>query len=151
MINTFKSAISTSVLMLCLFILVTGLSAGIFFGGIMPAPEKAQMAAILQDIDAKLLPSLIINALSLLMIGLAGFTVYGFPLALILLLYRSFSVGFCDCLLLYSAGSDNPAGFVFTFLLPQLLLCTVYMLATAVSTGYALQHLRAVSQIRAGH
>ena len=144
MLNIFKSAVSTRILLLCLFLLVTGLSAGMFFGGILPSSEKVQISLLLQHYETQFLPSLLANALSLLLIGLAGFTVYGFPLALILLWSRGFSVGFCDCLLLSDTGSGNAAGFIFTFLLPQLLLCTVYLLATAVSTGYALQHLRTI-------
>ena len=144
MLNIFKSAVSTRILLLCLFILVTGLSAGMFFGGILPSSEKVQISMHLQNPEANFLPTLLTNALSLLLIGLAGFTVYGFPLALILLWSRGFSVGFCDCLLLAGTDSGDAAGFIFTFLMPQLILCTVYLLAAAISTGYALQHLRTV-------
>ena len=145
MLDLLKTSLNTRILILCLFILITGLSAGIFFGGIVPDQEKVHLITLLQNSTAHLLPTILINLTALLLIALAGFTVYGFPLALILLWFRSFSVGFCDCLLLYSISSGSITGFIFSFMLPQLLICTVYLLAAAASTGYALQQLRPAS------
>lgn len=142
MINKFKSYISTHTLILCLIILITGLSAGIFFAGIVPNQERVHLITLLQNATSHMLPAILVNLTALLMIGLAGFSVYGFPLALILLWFRSFSVGLCDCLLLYSIGSDDIAGFIFSFLLPQLMLCTVYLLAAAACTGYSLFYMQ---------
>ena len=140
-----KTTLNTRSLVLCLIILVAGLSAGIFFAGIVPDQEKVYLVTLLQNSSARILPVLLTNTAALLLIGLAGFTVYGFPVALIFLWFRGFSVGFCDCLLLYNISSGSIAGFIFSFLLPQILLCSVYLLAVTVSTGYALQQLRPAS------
>lgn len=137
MLELLKTTVNIRVLALCLFILIMGLSAGIFFGGIIPDADKIHLAGFMQKTDAQPFPTLLINLIALMLMGLAGFTVYGSPLALLILFSRSFAVGFCDCLLLYSNDSDNIAGFIFSFLLPQLMLCAVYLAAATISVSYA--------------
>ena len=134
--------ITTQILLLCIFILVSGISAGLFFAGILPSSESSQLISFLSDAaDSTVVSQLFTNMILLSLIALAGFSVYGFPMALIFLWSRGFSIGFCDYLQLYSIEDNSIAGFIFSFLLPQLLICTIYLLAAASSTGYALRHL----------
>ena len=136
-----RTTVTIRTLLICLFILLAGLSSGVFFGGIIPVSEKLHLASMIQISTLKLLPLLLTNTAVILFIILAGFTVYGFPLALIALWFRSFSVGLCDCLLLYNQDSGSTWSFIVSFLLPQLFLCGIYLLITAASTGYALRQL----------
>lgn len=141
MYDILKTSLTLKTLLICLFVLIMGISAGIFFGSIIPGSEMTYMVSLLQNSTVQIIPNILINLAVLTLIGIAGFTIYGFPLALIILLFRSFAVGFCDYLLLYSIDSGGILNFVFSFLLPQLLLCTLYLITTTISTGYALSHL----------
>ena len=143
MLNTFFSKLNIRVLLLCLFILVTGISSGIFFAGLLPPADKSALISTLANADTSPFSlRLLTNLCLLLLIGFAGFTVYGFPLALFLLFFRGFSTGFCDCLLLYNINTDGVFSFLFSFLLPQLCLCAAYWAVSAFSTSYALVKIR---------
>ena len=74
--------------------------------------EKTYLLSAIQSPDVQFIPTIIMNSAVLALIILAGFTVYGFPLAPLILFLRSFAVGFCDCLLLYNMGSDNIISFI---------------------------------------
>ena len=141
MLDLLKTIVTIRALLICLFILLMGISSGVFFGGIIPISEKLHLSSMLQISTLKPIPILLTNMAAILLISLAGFTVYGFPLALIALWFRSFSVGLCDCLLLYNHDSGSTGSFIASFLLPQMFLCTIYLFVTAASTGYALQQL----------
>lgn len=137
-----KTTLNTRSLLICLSVLITGISAGVFFGGIAPAADILNLTPLMQESKSQFFPSLLINLSFLLLILLAGFTVYGFPLVFIILFSRSFAVGFCDCLLLYSLDPGSILSFIFSFLLPQMLLCGVYLICSVVSAGYALSQIR---------
>ncbi len=142
MLNELKILLNIKLLLPCLFILVSGVSAGIFCGSILPAEEMNYFISLLRDhlttSGPHFLPSAITNLLFLLLIFLSGYSIYGFPLALLLLFIRTFSTGFCDCLLLYSIDQSGILQFIFSFLLPQLILCTVYFAVTVFSISLAL-------------
>lgn len=139
--------ITTRILLICLFILVSGISAGLFFASILPSSEASHLISYLSEAtDSTVISQLFTNLTLLFLIVLAGFSVYGFPLAIILLWSRGFSVGFCDYLQLYNIEDNSIAGFIFSFLLPQLMICTIYLLAAAISTGYAMRHLHTSSR-----
>ncbi len=136
------SSINIRILLICLFVLVTGITAGIFFGGLLPDNDILHLIPLLENQASTSgpvnLPAALINLAYLLLICFAGFTLYGFPLSLFLLLIRGFATGFCDCLLLYSINTGELLNFIISFLLPQLLLCTVYLIATAYAVSHAL-------------
>lgn len=142
MINYTKLKPDSRALLISLCCLVAGISAGIFFGEIIPSSEQMQLASIVENTTQQFSSTLIINLLTILLLFLAGFTVYGFPLALIILFSRGFATGFCDSLLLYKMSSSSIASFFFAFLLPQLLICTIFFFVTAISINYAFRHLR---------
>lgn len=141
MLNTLRT-ININCLLPCLLILIMGISSGIFSGGIIPSSEKLYLISLLDSSTAQWFPVILINMTSLALILFAGFTIYGFPLALLILFSRCFAVGFCDCLLLYNIDSESASGFILSFLLPQLLICTAHLLAATVATGYAMHHLQ---------
>ena len=142
MLNISKFKVNTNCLLLCLLILIMGISAGIFFSIIIPSSEKMYLISFLNNSAVNFPHVLFTNIAVLLLILFAGFTIYGFPLALLMLFSRSFAVGFCDCLLLYNMDSGSIPEFVFTFLLPQLILCFIYFAASGLSISYALSRLQ---------
>ena len=142
MLDILKTTLNSRTMPVCLFILITGISAGIFFGGMVPVSEKLHLIALMQNSEAHFFPTVFMHIAAVVLIILAGFTVYGFPLASFILFFRSFSVGFCDCLLLYNLAPGDIPGFIFSFMLPQLLICVIYLIAFAASIRYALSHLR---------
>ena len=143
MFNTLKKSINSQILIICLFIFITGISAGIFFGAILPGTDKTHLLSVISShAKSPTIAALLTNLILLSLICLAGFSVYGFPLSLILMMSRGFAFGFCDYLLLYSRHPGDLPGFLFSFLLPQLILSLIYMTASAAATGYAVSKLQ---------
>lgn len=138
MINHLKQPLNIRCILLLLLILIMGISAGIFFGDIIPVPEKQHFTALLQNHTPFTFSAVLINLTFLLLIIAAGFTVYGFPLVIIIIFSHSFALGFCDCLLLYKLEPSGIPDFIFSFLFPQLILCGVYLIFSAFSISYAL-------------
>lgn len=122
------------ILLLCLFILLAGMSAGSFFGSAMENQDKLYLSEFLTNhMNGPLFLTFLINVCGLLLIIFAGITVYGFPFALLLLLSRGFATGFCISLLIYTGA--------FLSICLHILLCLCFMFAAVFSTCYALQHL----------
>jgi hypothetical protein len=138
MTDHFKQPLNNRCMLLLLLILIMGISTGIFFGDIIPVPDKQHFTALLQNCTPFNFSAVLINLSFLLLIITAGFTVYGFPLVIIILFSHSFAVGFCDCLLLYKLEPSGIPDFIFSFFLPQLILCGVYFIFSAFSISYAL-------------
>ena len=134
--------ISIKLFLLTLFTLVTGLAAGMFLGSLLPGADRMYLFSLLQSSNSGFLPMLVTNLMVLGLISFSGFSVYGFPMALLLLFTRAFSTGFCDSLLIYNVDNSGLLPFIFTFMLPQILLCIIYLAVTAASVSYALTHLQ---------
>lgn len=131
------------ILFLCLFIMITGLSSGIFFTSMIPASDRGALSGFLQEAIAShdlSIPSVIIyNLLLLALIFFCGLSVYGFPLAALLFFCRSMLPGICIPLV-----TSAPAADFLPFLLFNMILLLVYLAATAacISYGSSRIHIR---------
>ena len=134
MSDILKKLLNTRILIICLFVLTSGISAGLFLSGLMPAAEKLHLVSFIQECYSHYLSALILNITYLCLISIAGITIYGFPLALLLLFTRSFSAGFAGPFLIHT--NQVPT------LLSQILLCLIFTFITTFSVTYALQHLQ---------
>ncbi len=144
MIN-FTKLTSPRTVNLCLAIIITGISAGIFSAAIIPRGDKTMLFSLLQfhfaSNSTAIIPYLLTNGLLLGIIVLACFSIYGFPLALAVLICRSFSCGFCGFILLDNIEKAGFMSFTFRFFLPNLFFLSIYLAASIAGTTYALQNL----------
>ena len=134
MSDILKTLLNRRILLICLFVLTSGISAGLFLSGLMPTAEKLHLASLIQACSAHYLYALISNIIYISLIAVAGITLYGFPLALLLLFARAFAAGFTGLFLIHTNN--------ITMLLSQIMLCLIFTLITTASVTYALQHLK---------
>lgn len=151
-----RKFIEPRILLICFFIMLAGLSAGAFFAAAIENSDKLYLAEVLinhltnenisgtvnaQTSAVPAVTSILANSFSLLLIGFAGLSVYGFPFALVILLFRSFASGFCGSLLAGSISTIGTLKFITAFLVPNTMLCLCFLTAAAVSTCYAVPRL----------
>ena len=128
-------------ILITVFIFLTSLFTGAFFSFCLSSGDKASLTdpirQMFQREGVSLFPSLLTNVFLLLLVFLAGLTIYGFALSLIILTGKALSIGFCGGLLFFSAG-DSGLKFLFLSLLPVniLLMCSL-IAAVTVSLNYA--------------
>lgn len=142
---------SKKTLLVSAFFFLTGISTGIFMELTLAPAEKSSLIDYLQqyltmDQSSVKYPnpflfSLMDNLLLLLIIVLAGLSVFGFPAALAALACKGLALGYCTGLI---AESMQGRGFmvIVTSLLPQnLILIPVFVLASSAATNYGLYGL----------
>ena len=134
MSDILKTLLNRRILLICLFVLTSGISAGLSLSGLMPTAEKLHLASLIQTCSAHYLYALISNIIYISLIAVAGITLYGFPLAILLLFARAFSAGFTGLFLIHTNN--------ITMLLSQIMLCLIFTLITTASVTYAMHHLK---------
>jgi len=141
LISKLSGIADKKILLTCFFIMLAGLSSGIFFISMLPGTDKILLAGLLQDAikthSLNILPAVIYNLMLFALIFLCGLSVYGFPLAALLFFCRAMFLGVCIPLV-----SGAPFSDFMPFLFFNLLLLLLYLAATAACVSYGLVHLR---------
>lgn len=132
-----SSLINSKTLLFCLFILFAGMSTGVFFTFLIPSEDKLHLAALLQSAletgNLKVVPLLLCNFIWLALMFLSGLTIYGFPLAPVMLFCRAMTLGVCIPLAGASQVLSTLSLFIFN------LLFTIVLLAASIfSLSYAM-------------
>ncbi len=139
------------VMMITIFFFLLGISAGVFMEGFLSPENKASIQSFLDttlfisdlsgiDLPNVFLSSLAVNLVLLFIIALAGFTVVGFPLALLILSYKGAALGFSSALFMETMGIKG-IGMVMMTLIPQNLLFIPAFLcgaATSLSLSFSM-------------
>lgn len=138
-------------LLFTVFLFLTGISAGVFLElTMMPEEKHGVLSDLLQYLSpdrAAVFPSPFFasvsnNLLLLFLSFLAGISVFGFPAALLILLYKGIGLGFSAGLILESQR-ENGAFLILSSLVPQnLFLIPVFILAASGVLNYGLSRLR---------
>lgn len=140
---------SPPVLAASLFCLLAGASAGAFLELFLPETERAALWSLLdhslftvenagQDLGSIFINSLAGNLLLLLLIILAGLSVFLFPLAFLLTAYKGMALGFSAALIFDMAGFRGLSVVFTSLVLPGLLLLPAFLLSSAAAGGLAL-------------
>lgn len=143
---------SKATLLITGFLFLTGLFAGVFLELTMAPEEKNNVLHYLlqylssdnsaMDYPSPFAISALSNLLMLFILCLSGFTVFGFPVALLVLCYRGLGLGFSAGLLLESQ-QENGVVLLLTSLIPQnLFLIPAFLLGASGVLNYSLYHLR---------
>lgn len=126
----------------CLFIALAGVSSGVFFKELLPDGDELFLAEILERTLLSechpLLPAVLVNTVIMAVIFLAGISVYGFPAASVVLFLRSFSTGLCTSIVLSCAGRLSLKTLIAGYLVPNILLLSVFLIAVYICTRYGL-------------
>lgn len=149
MIQALKNSFSlnnTRLLFLCIFVFISGTSAGSFFGSALDITDKQILSKMLishtDPSAAAMIPMLLVNTAFLLLIYFSGITFYASPFALFLLFSKSFSTGFCGLLMASEINSIGIFKFLQAYLLPNFILSIVYLLAAVSAISYSLPAVR---------
>ena len=130
------------------FFFLTGIFTGLFLELIMSPEEKSNLSLYLQqyiltdsgsmEYPDPFFSSLATNLLLLLIIFLAGLSIFGFPAAMAALAYKGTALGFCTGLIAETLKNKGVI-VILTSLLPQnLLLIPAFILAASAAINYAL-------------
>lgn len=141
--SLFKSELfqRKSPLIIALFLFFSSLFAGIFFSLCISAADKEQLAAPVKQLitsDAGSgFTSMITNLLFLLLIYLAGLSLYGFAFSLLILSGKSLALGFSAGLIYNALGNAGIKILALSLIPVNLFLMTAFILSTAASISYA--------------
>lgn len=128
-------------LLLTIFLCLTSLFTGVFFSFCLSSADKASLIdpirQMLQADSFSAFPSVLTNLFLLLLIFLAGLSLYGFAFSLLILTGKSLSLGFCGGLLYFASGSAGMKLLILSLLPVNLLLMGAVIPATAVALNYA--------------
>lgn len=135
-----SDTINKKVLLICVFIMLAGLSSGMFFISMVPETDRLHLTELLQETitsrSLNILPAIIYNLLLLGLIFFCGLSVYGFPLAALLFFCRAMFLGVCIPL---AAGAPLTA--FLPFICSNLLLMIIYLAATTACISYGSSHI----------
>ena len=138
---------SINVLVISAFFFMAGISAGIFLELMMSADKKVEVIQyLLQYLETgssanfpnPFSSSLLNNFLLLLIIFIAGLSIYLFPAALLALFFKGLTLGFSACLII-EALSFKGIFFIFLSIIPQnLLFIPAFIFAASGCVNFAL-------------
>lgn len=132
------------------FLVCFGIFTGFFLEACFTTTDRIAVAEPVKQLlstgNIAVIPSFLSNLLLLLLIYLAGLSLYGFPLSFVLLFVKSMASGFC-CNLLGSTASENFIRLFFiTFLPTNLMLYPLFILAVLISFNYSITCLQSSSR-----
>jgi len=147
-INILKPELgSANTLAASVFFFLTGISSGIFLELFMNPAQKHGVAQYLfeylinesSDLSYPnpFFSSLGSNLFLLLIILVSGLTVYGFPFALLTLLYKGFVLGFSSCLIIEELSLKGISLILLTIIPQNLLLVPAFLAAAAGCLHYS--------------
>lgn len=136
------------VLMTVLFFFLLGISAGVFTEAFLSPENKESIqsfldgALFLADLSGISLPdvflsSLAVNLILLFLIALSGFTVIGFPAALLILVYKGATLGFSSALLMETMGMKGAAAVLLTLAPQNLLLIPAFLTGAMAALSFS--------------
>lgn len=137
------------ILLTVTFVFLLGISVGVFSEVLLTPENRSNMELFLShtlfpselhdtNLPSVFLRSIAINLGLLLIIILAGITIIGFPAALLVLIYKSVSLGFTSALLIETMGAKGVLT-VFLTLVPQnLIYIPSFIIASIASLSLAI-------------
>ncbi|NLP29644.1 MAG: hypothetical protein GX363_00785 [Clostridiales bacterium] len=149
--NIFNNNIKDySILLICIFFFILGLSIGIF-GEILLSPEEKEslqsfidlnlFSPQIADLPHVFLASIIRNLGLLLIIAISGLTIIGFPAALLVLIYKGAALGFTASLFIDTLGTKGVVLILLSLVPQNIILIPVFLIAVVASLKIALSVL----------
>ncbi len=132
------------IIMTAIFFFLLGISAGVFMESFLSPENRVSIQSFLDttlfvtDLSGINLPhvffdSLVVNLILIFVIAIAGFTVVGFPLALLILSYKGAALGFSSALFIETMGVKGISMVTMTLMPQNLLFIPAFLCGTVAS------------------
>lgn len=148
----FRIICGKRVLLASSFFFLTGISSGVFLEMTIGTSEKSALSEYLHEYlsasasevscSSLFFASLANNLLLLLIIFLAGFSVFGFPIAPAVLAYKGLALGFCTGLVAETLKNKGILLIAATLLPQHIILIPVFIMAASAASCYGLSVIK---------
>ena len=144
---------SNSTFALSIFFFLAGISAGVFLVLIMDPSEKGTVSSYLMqyftaadtfEYPNPFFSSMSSNLLLLIIITLAGLSIFGFPIALLAIMYKGMALGFSASLLIDSMALKGAFTVLITMVPQNMIIIPAFIVAVTAAENYGLLKIKTI-------